>query len=190
MEHTINQDGLNSHYLQNITTLFHYYKKLGDKTLAQIPEDKIHWMVNETGNSIAVLVKHITGNMRSRFTDFLTSDGEKTWRNRDDEFIDDIKNKKELLERWESAWTMFFNTLQSLKDEDVVRIVYIRNEGHSVLQALNRQLGHYAYHIGQMVYIGKTLQNQNWQSLSIAKGQSKAYNKEKFDKEKSVRNFV
>lgn len=130
------------------------------------------WQSDEDSNSIAILVKHIAGNMRSRWTNFLTEDGEKTWRNRDDEFISDFDSKEGIIAVWESGWFCLFEAIKPLKKEDLERTIYIRNGGHSVIEAINRQLGHYAYHIGQIVFLGKLLKGSDWKSLSIIKGNS------------------
>lgn len=181
---------MNTTYLESIKKQFEYYKMLGHKTIAQLPDDKLFWQYNDESNSIAVIVKHLSGNMLSRWTDFLTSDGEKEWRNRDNEFENDSKTKDELMKSWNDGWDCFFNAITILKEEDLSKIIYIRNEGHTVLEAINRQLAHYPYHIGQMVFIGKMICNDKWVSLSIPKGKSDAYNTEKFSKEKHKQHFT
>lgn len=180
---------MNTNYLNSAIKQFEYYKMLGDKTFAQIPDDKLFWQFNEDSNSIATVVKHLAGNMLSRWTDFLTSDGEKEWRNRDAEFDNDIVSKKDMLDKWEQGWKVFLDTLNSLKEEDLEKIVYIRNQGHTVLEAINRQLAHYPYHIGQIVFIGKMASGQ-WNSLSIPRGNSQAYNADKFAQEKKPGHFT
>ncbi|MCL7753443.1 DUF1572 family protein [Polaribacter sp. Z022] len=177
-------------YLESIRKQFEYYKILGDKTFEQITEDKLFWKANEESNSIAMIVKHLNGNMLSRWTDFLNSDGEKTWRKRDEEFDNDIKTKKELLSKWNEGWDCLFNAIIPLTENDLEKEVYIRNMGHSVVEAINRQIAHYSYHVGQIVFIGKIIQNENWNSLSIPKGESKKYNKEKFSKPKRKEHFT
>src|SRR5690606_35773255 len=177
-------------YLESVIKQFEYYKMLGDKTFAQVPDEKLFWQFNEDSNSIAVIVKHLSGNMLSRWTEFLTTDGEKEWRNRDDEFENDIATKDELLQKWNDGWKVFLDTLKSLKEEDLEKIIYIRNQGHTVMEAINRQLAHYPYHIGQIVFIGKLLKGETWESLSIAKGKSTTYNTEKFGKEKERKHFT
>lgn len=169
---------------------FTYYKNLGEKTFSQLDEEELFWFYNEESNSIAIIVNHIAGNMLSRFTNFLTSDGEKEWRNRDKEFENVLKTKKELLDKWNTGWSCLEGTLKNLNDSDLEKLVYIRNMGHTVNEALNRQLAHYAYHIGQIVFIGRMIQGKDWQSLSIAKGQSKKYNAVKFAKPKSKKHFT
>ena len=175
---------LSQNYLESTIKLFRYYKELGDKTISQLSNEELHWQHNEDSNSIVIIVKHIAGNMLSRWTDFLTSDGEKTWRQRDNEFIDDYKSREEMLENWEKGWACLFNALEPLKPEDMDTIVYIRNEGHTIVEAMNRQLAHYAHHVGQMVYVGKMLKGEDWQSLSIPRNKSEDFNKEKFSEEK------
>lgn len=162
-------------YLKVVLERFKSVKELGDKTINQLSEDHIHWSLNEESNSIAVIVKHLSGNMVSRWTDFLTSDGEKSFRNRDQEFEDTISSKQELIAIWEKGWNILFDTLSDLGEQDLLKNIYIRSESHTVIDAIERQMAHYAYHIGQIVYIGKQLKNKDWQSLSIPKGQSEQY---------------
>lgn len=157
---------------------FQYYKTLGDKTLAQITEDQLFWQPNAESNSIAVIVKHLAGNMISRWTNFLTEDGEKDWRNRDGEFINDFKTKEEILEYWEKGWSCFFAALEQINDGNLHATIHIRGEAHTVLDAVLRQLAHYPYHIGQMVYIAKMLKDSDWQTLSIARNKSADFNEE------------
>lgn len=176
-------------FIQNIIRQFEYYKMLGEKTFAQVPDEKLFWQYNEDSNSIATIVKHLSGNMLSRWTDFLTTDGEKEWRNRDDEFENDIATKDELLQKWDAGWKVFLDTLTSLKEQDLEKIIYIRNQGHTVIEAINRQLAHYPYHIGQIVLIGKMCA-PNWVSLSIPKGNSKLFNDDKFSKPKHKAHFT
>ena len=177
-------------YLNSVTKQFEYYKMLGDKTIAQLPDDKLIWQFNPESNSIATIIKHLSGNMLSRWTDFLTSDGEKEWRNRDAEFDNDLTTKEEVIKCWEEGWKCFFDTLKSLKEDDLEKIIYIRNQGHTVLEAINRQLAHYPYHVGQIVFLGKMILNEKWQSLSIPRGKSNTYNTEKFSKEKTKAHFT
>lgn len=177
-------------YLPSTIKQFNYYKSLGDKTFNQIDDDKLFWKPNNESNNMAIIVKHISGNMLSRWTDFLTSDGEKEWRNREDEFNNDISTKEELLLVWEKGWDCLFKTLNSLSKNDLSKEIYIRNMGHSVTEAINRQLSHYSYHVGQIVFLGKLISNQNWESLSIPKGDSKTYNKDKFNKPKRKEHFT
>ena len=177
-------------YLTSITKQFEYYKSLGDKTFNQLDFDEMLWQSDEDSNSISILVKHIAGNMLSRWTNFLTEDGEKEWRNRDDEFVSDFTTKEAVIAAWESGWFCLFKAINSLKTEDLDRIIYIRNGGHTVTEAINRQLAHYSYHVGQIVFLGKLLKGQNWNSLSIPKGDSTKYNKGKFNNEKGRRHFT
>ena len=186
----INHPAISANYIDNTRSLLKYYKSLGDKALSQVDEKHIHTSLNKNCNSIAVIVKHIAGNMLSRWTDYLESDGEKTWRDRDGEFEDTIKSKEELMEIWEKGWAVLFLAVDPLKADDMARIAYIRNEGHTVLETLNRQLGHYAYHVGQLVFLAKQLKEGEWNTLSIAKGQSKTFNQDKFGKEKGRRHFL
>lgn len=181
---------MNNDYIESVRKQFEYYKMLGEKTFAQLEEKDLFWSYNEDSNSIAVIVHHLWGNMLSRWTDFLHSDGEKDWRNRDAEFEDIIKTKEELLQKWNDGWNCLFNAINALGEEDLNRIIYIRNQGHTVTEAINRQLAHYPYHIGQIVFIGKMLARNGWNSLSIPKGNSQSYNSEKFSKPKGITHFT
>ena len=171
-------------HLENTKSLFRYYKSLGERAIAQLDDEQIKWHQNESSNSISIIVKHLSGNMLSRWTDFLTTDGEKSWRQRDDEFVNSIENKQELLLAWNKGWDCLFNAIDPLTENDLQKIVYIRDEGHTVMEAINRQLAHYAYHIGQIIFVAKILKGEEWQSLSIPKGKSSEYNKEKLKKKK------
>ncbi len=171
-------------YLNFAKKLFTYYKKLGDDAMEQVTDEQLFFQPNEDSNSIAIIVQHLGGNMLSRWTDFLTTDGEKEWRNRDAEFEMMIETKDELLNFWNRGWQYFLDTLESLKEGDLDKIIYIRNEGHTVMEAINRQLAHYPYHIGQIIFMAKMLSTNNWKSLSIPKNKSHEYNEEKFSKEK------
>ncbi len=177
-------------YLNSVVKQFKYYKMLGEKAMEQLQEEQLFWQHNEESNSIAILVNHIAGNMLSRFTEFLTADGEKSWRNRDAEFTNPFNNKEELMNQWEEGWACLLKTLEHLTNEDLERVVYIRNDGHTVVEAINRQLAHYPYHIGQMVFIAKMLKNEDWQTLSIARNKSADYNNRKFSQEKDRRHFT
>lgn len=157
---------------------FEYYKNLGDKVFQQLSEEQIFWKQNEESNSIAIIVKHIAGNMLSRWTNFLTEDGEKIWRNRDDEFINTFKSKQEVLNYWEKGWKCLFGALDQMNDKNLHSTIYIRGEAHTVLDAVFRQLAHYPYHIGQIVYIAKMIKNNNWETLSIARNKSQEFNNE------------
>lgn len=167
-------------YLPSAKQQFNYYKTLGERTFAQLTDAQLFWRPTPTSNSISIIVKHLWGNMRSRWTDFLTTDGEKPWREREAEFAADITTRAELLEKWEAGWQCLFTALDSLDEADLGRTVYIRNMGHTVVEAINRQLTHYAYHVGQIVYLGQQQRGSDWKSLSIPRGQSAAYNAEKF----------
>jgi len=177
-------------YLESITKQFQYYKLLGDKTFAQLNDEDIHWQFNFESNSISIIVKHIVGNMLLRWTNFLTEDGEKEWRQRDTEFENTYTSKEDMLEAWEKGWNCFFNALSSLTENDLEQIIHIRNEGHTVTEAINRQLSHYPYHIGQIVFVGKMIKGNDWESLSVPKGESSNYNDEKFSKEKGRKHFT
>lgn len=177
-------------YLESCKKQFAYYKLLGDKTFEQIEEEKLFFKYNEDSNSIATIVKHLHGNMMSRWTDFLTTDGEKQSRDRDGEFNETLKTRKELISIWEEGWACLFKALDALTEADFSKTIYIRNQGHTVVDAINRQLAHYPYHIGQIVFLGKMLANDHWKSLSIPKNASKAYNAEKFSKEKHNEHFT
>lgn len=157
---------------------FEYYKSLGDRSFEQLSEEQIFWKFNEESNSVAVIVKHIAGNMLSRWTNFLTEDGEKPWRDRDQEFIDTFTTKQDILDYWEKGWKCFFDALNQINDENLYATIYIRSEAHSVIDAVLRQLAHYPYHIGQIVYVVKMIKNQNWKTLSIAKNSSAEFNSE------------
>ncbi len=144
-------------YLQSALRLFKYYKSLGDTAIKRCDADKIHYKLNEESNSMALLVRHISGNMMSRWTDFMTTDGEKPWRNRDSEFADPDWDKETLIAQWEKGWATLFAAIEPLEAEDLEKIVYIRNEGHTVMEAINRQIAHYAYHVGQVVFLAKAI---------------------------------
>lgn len=180
---------MQNNYLESVIKQFEYYKLLGDKTFEQVPDEKLFWQYNNDSNSIAIIVKHLWGNMLSRWTDFLTTDGEKDWRNRDAEFDNDVASREELLKKWNEGWTVFLDTLKSLKEEDLDKIIYIRNQGHTVMEAINRQLAHYPYHVGQIVFIGK-MAAAEWHALSIARGQSGQYNSNKFAQPKQKAHFT
>lgn len=177
-------------YLVSVIKQFEYYKLLGDQTFHQLTEEQLFWQYNHESNSIAMIVKHLYGNMLSRWTDFLTADGEKEWRNRDEEFENDIVDKNELINKWNHGWQCLFNAINSLAVVDLDREIFIRNQGHSITEAINRQLAHYPYHVGQIVFLGKMLCNENWKSLSIPKGASKTYNAEKFAQQKHKQHFT
>jgi len=165
-----------SEYLESVIKRFLVYKALGDKTMEQLDEENLFWQYNDASNSIAIIVQHLWGNMLSRWTNFLTEDGEKEWRERDAEFEKVINTKEELIIKWDEGWDRLFAELKSLTDDDLNKTIYIRKEPLTVIDAINRQLAHYSYHVGQMVYIGKMQLNDRWISLSIPKGNSKEFN--------------
>ncbi|MFD1469827.1 DUF1572 family protein [Hymenobacter caeli] len=169
-----------SDFLPSARKQFAYYQLLGDQTLAQVPPAQLFWRPHPASNSIALIVKHLWGNMLSRWTDFLTADGEKPWRDREAEFDPDLADPAQVLARWHEGWACLFGALDGLTEADLGKAVFIRHQGHTVLEAVNRQLAHYPYHVGQLVFLGKLICGDAWQSLSIPRGQSAAYNAEKF----------
>jgi len=177
-------------FLESSIKLFRYYKKLGEGAIAQLTDEEVLRKPNEASNSIALIVHHLSGNMLSRWTDFLTSDGEKAWRNREAEFEASYSDKQAMLEAWDKGWFCLLQALESLKPEDLAKEIYIRNEGQSVLEAIQRQLAHYSSHVGQIIYQAKVIQGNNFTSLSIPKGASDNFNKEKFNQEKSHKHFT
>jgi hypothetical protein len=177
-------------YLPSIVKQFEYYKSLGDKTINQLTINELRQEFADDSNSISIIVKHLVGNMLSRWTNFLTEDGEKEWRQRDLEFEDTIENKEDLIIYWNNGWDCLFKAIKHLSHENLEQIIYIRNQGHTVTEAINRQLAHYSYHIGQLVFLGKLIKGSNWSPLSIPKGKSSSYNQEKFSKEKGRRHFT
>ena len=163
----------------NISTsikILNNYRILGDKVFAQLTDEQMLWQPNTESNSIAVIVQHMSGNMLSRFTDFLTSDGEKPWRQRDAEFGNSLSSKEEIVAAWNKGWECVITELEKLSAEDIQKTVFIRGEAHSVQEAVERQIAHYASHVGQIIYIGKILLNNNWKTLSIPRGQSREFN--------------
>lgn len=177
-------------FLESSIKLFRYYKSQAEKAIAQLSDDEVMKKPNETSNSIALLVHHISGNMLSRFTNFLTTDGEKPWRNREEEFSKAYPDKSAMMTDWEKGWNCLFNALDGLQAEDLSKIVYIRNEGQTVLEAIQRQLAHYSLHIGQILYQAKILRGSDFRSLSIPAGGSTAFNGEKFVQEKGRKHFT
>ncbi|MGE7112839.1 DUF1572 family protein [Lysinibacillus sp. NPDC047702] len=162
-------------YLDVISKRFKNLKEQGDKTLSQLNYEQYHWTINEESNSIAVIVKHISGNMISRWTDFLITDGEKPTRNRDDEFIDSLTTVEEILTTWEKGWQVFLDAIEQLTEADLEKVITIRGEQHSVIDAIERQMSHYAQHVGQIIYIAKQVTGSQWQTLSIPRGQSQDF---------------
>jgi len=168
---------LGQHYLENVIAEFRTMKKLGDRALAQLADEQFFVTLDPESNSVAILVKHIAGNMRSRWTEFLTSDGEKPNRQRDTEFLLGINTTRaDVLQWWEQGWGCLFAALEALQPDDVLRTVVIRYEDHTVVQAINRQLTHYATHVGQIVFLAKHLKSTEWQTLSVPRGQSEQMN--------------
>jgi uncharacterized damage-inducible protein DinB len=163
-------------YLKDSLDVFRYYKKLGERAMAQCPDDALFESLDAESNSIAIVVKHMAGNMRSRWMDFLTTDGEKPDRNRDTEFETPPKTRDELMELWERGWKYVFDALEPLGDEDLVQRITIRTEPHSVMQAINRQVAHYSYHLGQIVYVAKHFAGNKWQTLTVPKKKSAEFN--------------
>lgn len=179
-----------SDYLQSVTKQFQYYKLLGEKAMAQVPDEGLFWQYNPESNSIATIVKHLAGNMLSRWTDFRTTDGEKEWRQREAEFENDLATRAAVLETWNQGWDCFLSALTSIQDHELDHLLYIRNQGHTYMEALNRQLAHYPYHVGQMVFIGKMIADSAWKSLSIPRGQSASYNAQKFAQPRQKTHFT
>jgi uncharacterized damage-inducible protein DinB len=168
-------------YAKDSIDLFRYYKKLAERAMAQCADDALFTVLDAESNSIAIIVKHMAGNMRSRWRDFLTTDGEKPDRNRDTEFEDAPKTRAELLALWERGWKYVFDALEPLTEADMARTVTIRTEPHSVMQAINRQIAHYAHHIGQILFLAKHLTTKatgKWDSLSVPRGQSRQFTAE------------
>ena len=158
---------IGSEYVTTVIQRFTDGKETAEKALDQLTEDELFWVPNEESNSIAVIIKHMSGNMVSRWTDFLTTDGEKPDRNRDQEFVEDIQSKEKVMELWELGWNTLFTALKSLKEDQLLKTIYIRNKPHSVIEAIERQMYHYSYHIGQIVYAAKILKADNWSTLTI-----------------------
>jgi len=156
-------------YLQTAMRWFNYYKNLAEKTFDQLGDMDFHYTLNDESNSIAVIIQHMSGNMISRWTNFLTEDGEKEWRTRDEEFEIHPYSKQQLIDIWNKGWNCFFDAVQSLTENDLLRTIHIRREPLSVIDAINRQMAHYPHHVGQIVYIGKIIKGSAWKNLSIEK---------------------
>ena len=169
-------NSLGKEYLDTVIRRVKYYKHLAEQAFDQLEENDFHFQPSSESNSIAVIIQHISGNMLSRWTSFLTEDGEKDWRQRDSEFSVHPYSKGQLIALWNEGWDCFINALQSLKEEDLLKTVTIRQEPLTVVDAINRQLAHYPHHIGQILYVGKLIKNENWKNLSIPKGKSQNYN--------------
>jgi len=176
--------------LESLIKLFNYYKGLGEKTFNQLDEEELFIEPSEGINSISIIVKHLHGNMLSRWTNFLNEDGEKEHRDRDEEFRSTIKSRDEMMQKWNEGWDCCFDTLQGSTKNDLEKVIYIRNEGHTVIEAIHRQLAHYAYHIGQIIYLGKIIKGEKWESLSIPRDKSDEYNQQKFAEEVGQRHFT
>lgn len=177
-------------YLKSALRQFQYYKLLGEKAMLQLEDEQLFFQPNEDTNSIAIIIQHLWGNMMSRWTDFKTTDGEKPWRFRDAEFEIHKMDKAELMQKWNEGWDCLFAAIDSTIEEELGDIIYIRNEGHTIMEAFNRQIAHYSYHVGQIVFMAKLLSKNEWQSLSIPRNKSNEFNKEKFDQEKSQKHFT
>ena len=163
-------------YLKDSLDLLRYYKKLAEQAMAQAPDDALFRELDAQSNSIAIVVKHMAGNMRSRWTDFLTSDGEKPWRNRDSEFEAPPRTRADVIALWEAGWGCMFAALEPLTEDDLGRTITIRTEAHSVMQAINRQVAHYTYHVGQIVYLARHFAGDKWQSVTIPRKKSAEFN--------------
>lgn len=174
-------------YLEDSLELFRYYKTMGEKAIQQVTDEQLLISLDAESNSIAILVKHLAGNMRSRWTDFLTTDGEKPDRNRDGEFIAPPADRQSLLQMWETGWGYVFHGLESLTESDLPRTIRIRGEEHSVMQAINRQIAHYVFHVGQIVMLAKHLSHEKWKPLTIPRNQSAQYNQMVTDQKASQR---
>lgn len=181
---------MHKHFIDTARLQFQYYKNLGERTFAQLSDDQLLAQLGQESNSISIIVNHLHGNMLSRWTDFLSSDGEKEWRNRDGEFSDSIRTRKDLNDAWAEGWSTLFTALDEAYNADPATLIYIRNQGHTIVEAITRQLCHYSYHIGQIVHIGTALAGKEWKSLSIPKGKSKDYNKETFSYGKRKEHFT
>ena len=177
-------------FLASSIKLFAYYRNLADKSIAPLTLEQLQRAPSPNDNSMSIIMQHMAGNMLSRWTDFLTTDGEKPDRNRDAEFTTQVWQRGDLLAFWEAGWSCLENALNALAEEDLTKVVYIRNEGHSVQEAILRQLAHLPYHVGQLVYLAKWMQGDDWQSLSIPKGASASYNQLHFAKDKSRKFFL
>lgn len=174
-------------YIEDALAVFHYYKRLAERAMEQVTDDQLFAVLDHEGNSIAIIVKHMTGNMRSRWTDFLTTDGEKPDRDRDSEFVAPPATRAALMDDWENGWATVFAAIEPLTDADLGRAVTIRGEAHSVMQAINRQLAHYPHHVGQIVLLAKHFGCDHWQSLSVPRNKSAEFNQKVASGEASQR---
>ncbi len=164
---------IGSEYLEVVRERFLDMKITAEKAFEQLSEEELFWSLNEDSNSIVIIVKHISGNMLSRWTDFFTTDGEKSTRNRDEEFVSDVKTRVSMMELWDVGWNVFLSTLNDIGEEDLLKTITIRNEPHTVIQAIERQMFHYSYHTGQIVYIAKCLKSSDWKTLTIPRKKRK-----------------
>jgi uncharacterized damage-inducible protein DinB len=174
----VNDDKLGLAFVESAINAFQANKRLAERAIAQLPDKMLHIALDEHTNSIAVIMKHVAGNLISRWTDFLSSDGEKLWRNRDDEFVDTLRERADLEAYWERGWTCLFDTLRSLTLKDLSQSVEIRGEPHSVPLAIQRSLGHTCYHVGQIVQVARVRAGNQWETLTIPKGESERFNKD------------
>ena len=174
-------------YLEESLAIFHQNKALGKRALAQLRDDELTLQLDEESNSAAQIIKHMAGNMRSRWTNFLTTDGEKPNRNRDSEFVDAAATRDEMMRQWNEGWACFFAAIEPLSEADLTRSITIRSEPHSVIQAINRQVAHYAMHIGQIVFLAKHLRSAEWNTLSVARNKSGEFNTKVLSGEASQR---
>ena len=177
-------------FLEDVRNQSRYYRRLAEQAMEQLEAEQLFSAANADSNSIAVIAGHLAGNMLSRWTDFMTTEGEKSWRDRDGEFEVQFKGREDLRERWNRGWDCYLNALDGIQPSDLDKICYIRNQGHTVLEAINRQFAHYAYHVGQIVFAAKQLKAAPWKSLTIPKNQSRAFNAAKFAAEKRRQNFL
>ncbi|MBX7171890.1 MAG: DUF1572 domain-containing protein [Pyrinomonadaceae bacterium] len=179
-----------NNYLSDAISSFRNYKKLAEKAMAQISDEEFFRLIDEESNSIAIIVKHIAGNLKSRWTDFLTSDGEKDFRNRDSEFVSENDTRESLMQFWEVGWQILFDNLEPLKPKDFEKTITIRSQSHTICEAINRQLTHYAYHVGQITFLAKHFRSTEWKTLSVPKNKSAQFNnfmnENKGDKRKQI----
>jgi hypothetical protein len=169
---------IETEFLKSAIIRFKEYKTLAEKTFVQLNDEQMHFQPNEVSNSIAIIIQHLHGNMLSRWTNFLTEDGEKEWRRRDEEFEVHQSSKEESLNLWDEGWQVFLDALESLTNEDLLKTITVRTQPLIVVDAINRQLAHYSYHVGQIVYLGRWMKGTDWLSLSIPKGSSQSFNKQ------------
>jgi Protein of unknown function (DUF1572) len=183
----VSMDSIAAHYLDEIRRQLRGHKRMAEGALAQLKDDDFFVTLDPESNSVAILIKHVSGNMRSRFTDFLTTDGEKPDRHRDTEFeITSNTSREELMRWWEEGWTSVFAALDSLTPDDVMRTIYIRQEPHTVVQALNRALAHYAFHLGQVIFLAKHLRSTDWKTLTVPRGKSEEFNRMSLEERRKI----